>query len=356
MAQERIALFDNVKGVAIALVVIGHVATRLAPVYGSHFVQATMAFIWTFHMPLFIFCSGLFAGRSWYKSRRAPVDKVLLYLILYVVFILLVMVLELGVFGKDTTVNPFDISGAPWFMLTLAAYMLMVPLIGSVNPVAFVVASVLVATLGNYYLTSATVVSILRILVYLPYFALGFYLQPQRITQFVEAVKSRVRGWGGVVHLCSLLVLVALFVGMYLVLSDAQLTFVKQLSSGQNLFAGMAKRYGCPVAVLAATRIIEYPLVTALIALVVLATPVRRLPVLTALGQRSFQVYIVHMLLMYAIDRYNAFGLVVSASPWWALSPWALGAGLAVLLSLPKAPNEWVRRLGSWCKRVTTQP
>ena len=56
--KERIALWDNLKFILIILVVIGHLAdefTAKSDVYKSVFL-----FIYTFHMPLFIFISGLF--------------------------------------------------------------------------------------------------------------------------------------------------------------------------------------------------------------------------------------------------------------------------------------------------------
>lgn len=354
MAKERIALFDNVKGLAIVLVVVGHFGTRIDPVYESHFILATMAFIWTFHMPLFIFCSGLFAGRSWYKSRKAPADKALLYLALYVVFILCIMALQLTVFGQSQTVNPFDAVSAPWFMLTLAAYMLMVPLIGSVNPVAFMVVSIFVATLSCYDLPHATAVSLARLFVYLPYFAFGFYLQPQRVTAAVDAVRKRIAP--ALMHVLALAALAAIFAGMCLLADNETLRFIKALSSGSDLFGWLTQRYGYSTAFLVVARLVEYPIVVVFMALVFLAMPKSKAPLLTMLGQRSFQVYMVHMLFIYAFDAFDIPEQVVTASVMWDVAPWVLGTLLAVLLALPKFLNTWVQMLGAWCKRVTAEP
>lgn len=76
--KPRIALFDNIKGIAILLVVLGHFCARIVGFTDSHLIYTTLTFIYFFHMPLFLFCSGLFAGKSWYKRHQAPSDKVLL--------------------------------------------------------------------------------------------------------------------------------------------------------------------------------------------------------------------------------------------------------------------------------------
>ena len=56
--KQRDAYFDNVKGILILLVVIGHL---IEPFYlKSKFVESLYTFIYTFHMPAFIFLSGLF--------------------------------------------------------------------------------------------------------------------------------------------------------------------------------------------------------------------------------------------------------------------------------------------------------
>ena len=56
--KNRIFLWDNLKFFLICCVVVGHFAdqyTDVSNAYGSIFL-----FIYSFHMPLFIFISGLF--------------------------------------------------------------------------------------------------------------------------------------------------------------------------------------------------------------------------------------------------------------------------------------------------------
>ena len=55
--KNRIYRYDNVKALLIFLVVLGHMTTDY--VSDSHLVRWTTLWIYTFHMPAFIFLSGL---------------------------------------------------------------------------------------------------------------------------------------------------------------------------------------------------------------------------------------------------------------------------------------------------------
>ena len=67
----RIALFDNIKGLLIVFVVVGHVAH---PVHNDNpAISALFDVIYLFHMPLFVFVSGLFAKHA--KNERGGLTQ-----------------------------------------------------------------------------------------------------------------------------------------------------------------------------------------------------------------------------------------------------------------------------------------
>lgn len=64
--KQRFLYIDRTKGLAIILVVVGHlVARRFPPGPGIEWYVLTKEAIYTFHMPLFIAVSGLVYGLSW---------------------------------------------------------------------------------------------------------------------------------------------------------------------------------------------------------------------------------------------------------------------------------------------------
>ena len=57
--KKRDGCMDCIKGIAVSLVVIGHILQFSYPGYDSLFI---FNIIWTLQIPLFMFVSGYFAG------------------------------------------------------------------------------------------------------------------------------------------------------------------------------------------------------------------------------------------------------------------------------------------------------
>lgn len=74
--MARIALWDNVKFFTIMLVVVGHFADAYSK--SSVLLRCVAIFIYTFHMPAFMFVSGLFC-RNTVKNGKFPGKKILRY-------------------------------------------------------------------------------------------------------------------------------------------------------------------------------------------------------------------------------------------------------------------------------------
>ena len=55
--KSRIYFFDNLRALLIFLVVLGH----MFEIFVSRISDIAYVFIYLFHMPLFVFCSGYFA-------------------------------------------------------------------------------------------------------------------------------------------------------------------------------------------------------------------------------------------------------------------------------------------------------
>lgn len=66
MATKRLPYLDNIKGLLIILVVIGHAIQYCLPTYE---MNIAFRFIYSFHMPLFFFVSGYLANRGRWDSN-----------------------------------------------------------------------------------------------------------------------------------------------------------------------------------------------------------------------------------------------------------------------------------------------
>ena len=156
--KERNLKLDNAKGILITLVVIGHM---LLPIQGTtRGVTNFFYMIYAFHMPAFVFISGLLAQRIYTrvpKPAHAPAENCAQRhphhaanasatqqvttvghfnghrwcstLWLYLLFQFILFFSEIPAYGRTTRFPDFlRTSGAPWYLLALLLWYLMIPL------------------------------------------------------------------------------------------------------------------------------------------------------------------------------------------------------------------------------------
>ena len=69
---ERVALWDNLKFLLVTCVVIGHFADQFTDV--SLIYDSIFLFIYSFHIPLFIFISGIFYKKIILQKRLSSLS------------------------------------------------------------------------------------------------------------------------------------------------------------------------------------------------------------------------------------------------------------------------------------------
>ncbi|MGO1948391.1 MAG: acyltransferase family protein [Mycobacteriaceae bacterium] len=155
---------DRAKGVLIFTVVLGHLLARTAP-WDSDVLRAPMILIYAFHMPAFIFLAGITA-----KSSRLA-ERVLFFLVLLAT-VLPLMWGWMWIFGLDpdyTFLTPFWYT---WFLLSMAWWMITVPLIERF-PRAALVISLMTGLFGAAVPNIDSEFAIARTLVFWPFFVIG---------------------------------------------------------------------------------------------------------------------------------------------------------------------------------------
>lgn len=163
--RKRDLYFDNLKGILISLVVFGHLIENFY--FKSKFVEIVYTFIYTFHMPAFIFLSGLFF--------KPDLKKAFYFLKLYLVFQFFRLGLEYFIFHKVLTLYSFLFpTWTLWYLLSMFFWYL----IGYFNkklrvPVILVFSISLL--IGFVPLTNG-ILSFQRTFAYLGFFILGTYI------------------------------------------------------------------------------------------------------------------------------------------------------------------------------------
>jgi fucose 4-O-acetylase-like acetyltransferase len=167
--RVRDPYWDNVRYVAIALVVVGHSIERL----GASDLMASLYFvIYAFHMPLFAFLSGRFSSPDSGRPDRAT--GLITQLVLpYLLFSVIWWVFRVTVGGAEGArldfVRPF---WHLWFLVALVVWRLLLPAISRLRHPVLV--SLVVAVVAGYMPSTGPVLASGRVFAMLPFFVLGW--------------------------------------------------------------------------------------------------------------------------------------------------------------------------------------
>lgn len=322
--RERVPFWDNARFVCIALVVAGHAIQRLT--YESDNALIAYLFIYAFHMPAFALISGYFSKPgppSARQMRRVITDILLPYVIMETIWTVLQFIVE-GSLSLDPTTPSWTL----WFLLALGIFRLVLPYLALLRwPLLWAI----VFSVGVGYLTNVdSTFSLSRAIGILPFFVLGWKLKEwglvdrwRLVEQQTVAVRIAAVGvllaWGGV--------LVA-YIDVWRAM-DLRFWFFYDDS-----YEGLGEDQWWAGAV----RLLLIALAMLLTAAVLVLVP-RHETWMTAFGQSTMYVYLLHSFVLYPIRESGVIG-GENSSFTWLLGLLFGSVAITVLLASP-----WVRRL-----------
>ncbi|MCI6948798.1 MAG: acyltransferase family protein [Oribacterium sp.] len=405
--KERNLKLDNAKGILITLVVIGHM---LLPIQGTtRGVTNFFYMIYAFHMPAFVFISGLLAQRIYIrvpKQAHAPAENCAQRhphhatnvsatqqvttvghfnghrwcstLWLYLLFQFILFFSEIPAYGRTTRFPDFlHTSGAPWYLLALLLWYLMIPFFagcrGKVLPLrpacsnrrhqpserraqsdeglqagraqrgipCSLIAWILLTglSLAGGYLASGALAGIGdflaldRVIAFAPFFFAGYFIGPERLMEFLggkqesiaapKRATSRRRSPEGTSKRADRgIVLVLTALGLLCFVLIGTQTFDRLLPYRNVVYGAWYYRFhpeqnpaAFPGALSSQLWLIRLAwfLVSGLMSFTLLALmPNRQIPLLTTIGQRTLQIYILHRPIR---DLLLASGFITAAGP-----------------------------------------
>lgn len=197
----RIYKYDNVKALLILLVVIGHMTTDY--VSDSHAIRNMTLWIYSFHMPAFIFISGLVHKRYITKENSDKNasgggslrwDKVLgFFFLAYGLKIFLQITRTL--MGQNPTWHWIEEPGIPWYLFVLAEYEIIFYALKfideKVKPVVIIVVFFTISAVIGYFPIIGDAFCLSRMINFLPIYAIGYYTDMQKALSFFENKKVK---------------------------------------------------------------------------------------------------------------------------------------------------------------------
>ena len=323
--------FNMIKLLAILLVIT---EDFIAPFSGSSdMLQSWSVFISAFSIPLIVFLTGLY----YEQYQKGEKFRAYSFAFLIVVgFSLKLLVYGLSVLtGRETSLNLFGGRGSEWLLFALAVYMLLTFLIKSFHRNVMLILSVTLGlAIGFFPISDEFYLS--KIVVFLPFFLLGYYLTPETVRSYSHKLN---------VKFASLGFMIIFFVMCFRqrdILSPLRTLFIGRTPYEQTSIVGCSFYH----------RLICYGISAVLIFAVLSCIPNRNVPFLTKLGEHGSGAYFWHEPVTVLLSYFGLFELIQQLpDPIWKLVLLGAAVVLGLILSLPpfayplKALTKAMKRL-----------
>ena len=188
---KRIAYWDNLKAFLIFTVVLGHFLIDVK--FEGKVINSLFDYIYIFHMPAFVLVSGYFS-KSYIKKGAPQVGKLFGFLILFVIFKVALWLEHIALTGEVDKLDFIYTSNAPWYLFALFVWYLLLPVFVKLGRNKAIVGTILFSILMpindglGYSFSSA------RIVVFLAFFVIGYYLDYELIlklkTKLLKIIKN----------------------------------------------------------------------------------------------------------------------------------------------------------------------
>lgn len=279
--KKRIALWDNLKFLLIILVVFGHYAQQLRT--NSEILQGMYISVYSFHMPAFIFVTGLFSKRA---VNEKDIAKILPYLTCFFATSVILFVIK-AIIGWSPVFELFSPVALPWYLMSMFFMFLITMLVKDYKPQYIFVLSLLIGIMCGYCKTdNPDFLTWMRTIVFYPFFYLGYSLDKEKIEKATNKIYVKI---SAIVFFVVLNILIFSF--------PEQADILSNLNTARHTYSQL-KAFG-PLGW--AYRALAYAISFAAIFLLISLIPRKRIKGITSFGTRTLGIYMFHYVVIYLL-------------------------------------------------------
>ena len=323
--NNRIAHWDNIKFVMITLMVIGHFADDM--VNYSDVCKSIYLFMYAFHMPVLLFISGLFYTTKNLKKR-------VLYYISGGFAVKIFLSAVYLITNRQTSFTLLGDAGISWFFFVLAIYQIIMYLLRDVNKPYLLAAGIILACFVGYDKSIGDFLYLSRVIVFFPFFLLGYILTPEKAQCLVKKYKKALAPFA------------VLFLTGWFFLSFFRLDsfyIYRHLFTGRNPFSDAIISYG-PLA-----RLLCYLITLLTGTSVIVLIPQIKIPFFTSLGAHSENVYFWHWGLYLLMAKYLHIKDLFMMSQGGKICFLILAIAVSIVVSAVELFNFPLRTIKKYC-------
>lgn len=292
--KERIYLFDNIKLLAIILVVIGHAIDFIARQDGNHLEKSLFLIIYSVHMPLFIFISGLFT-KPMDKETKFPKQKVISYVLIGIAIRIMMALLSI-ILNEDFKYSVLDMYDSfAWFMWAMAVFISIVWLFREYNTKILLLISLVIGCMSGFDKNLGDKLVLMRIVVFLPFFIIGYMIKPEQILRLIS------KKW---LKIISALFVVGILL-LFIFYTDTYKLF-RSMFTGRNNFSYLGEYYKFGFIVRGVTYAVSALFGFSLLCLV----PNKNLGFLSGVGTKTLQIYFWHKAFLFVLEHFDVYNRI----------------------------------------------
>lgn len=311
--MNRMPFFDNARVILIFLVVFGHMIQPFAS--DSQLINSIYAFIYIFHMPMFIMLAGFFAKGIGEPKYILNLAKKLL--IPYVIFQLLYTIFYFLLGREEWYSGILHPQWALWFLVSLFSWHILLILFKKIPAILSVGIAVLIGLGIGYFDISAYGLSLSRTFVFFPFFLAGYFMTKDH----VKKIKIPFLQIGGVIFMVALFTLIYLFINVDVTLDTDWLSGAIAYRSLESEISGGLMRF------------VIYVLALLLIISMISLIPSGDYGRMTKLGEKTLYVYLLHGFIIQPMRQFE----ILSYNHWYYVFGFMTLSVLIVMLMSSKA-------------------
>lgn len=327
MVKERDYLWDNIKAFLITTVVVGHILPAMN--LEATVSQSVTYFIFTFHMPAFIFVSGYFA-KNYCKNGVVRGEKVAVLAGYYIVFQLLFFLLYQVIHPVTFTMfNPFR---GLWYLLAMVIYYLMVPVFEKLSWYITIPIFLVLGFFIGMEKYAGTFFTLSRVFVFAPFFFAGYYINSDLINK-IRSIKFH-NLWG------LLIILSSIGIMLFMNQSNYPYPITSNILWGKSNYHSMHLSNSGGMFLRAESYILAAIIIVGLIMLFP-----KKKTIFSYLGKNSLQIYVLHMPIIILMKSSTIFDFAKAESELHAVILIFVGIALTLLLSINifSYPFKWIQ-------------
>lgn len=332
--QKRNIWLDNVKGFLIICVVAGHFLESGID-YHSNMCKSLFLFIYSFHMPLFVFASGLMCEHA-IKTKERFCKKLAGFAGLFVLLKLLIFPFQ-RLNNPDLTFSFVKTDGVPWYLFAMCVFYTCAYLLRNMDKRKVLAISFFIALMAGYDNGIGDVFAFSRCLVFFPWFVLGWMSDVNKL-EFQ-------------LHRRSMRILAPIIVLTFFILCRVNIDsfyIFRRFFTGRSSYEALLDDAG-EIGIL--FRLSAY-MITFIIGVCILSIiPRHKIFHLDALGKESMSIYFFHRPVLFYLEYVETYPFLYQHFHGWANILWLIIAIiLVIILAQPlfekpfKIYNAWIQQ------------